>query len=269
MFVKSIFVVVMVLGLTQASIIPTNEIQQALQLAGAPDASIKNEDLNVFLDEIFANLRYQMRQGNLTAIKFPEEIILFSETVMGVVYHGEILNGAVNEIDTFHRTGDCDFVVEDNGDIVLDVEVGLNDPSISGALRLKFQEQALNVAIIGALKEARLRLVARVRLDFDGGLKIRAQVDKFEIIHLGTVSVDLKGLGILTFLIKPIVNVVGNLVKSLVATLLEGVVKALLDSILQGLASRFPVDDFIKNAHMDNSFANAIPQALPERFEMS
>ncbi|CAG7836694.1 unnamed protein product [Allacma fusca] len=265
MFVKIIASVILVLGASQASIIPRNDkLTQDLQNQAVSGIGPRSDDVNAFLDEIFANLRYQMRQSGLTVINLPPVGFNFSETVMGVVYYGEasISNGELKGIDTIHRTGDSDLVVEDNGDIVITVDGGINDGTIGAALKVSFMGKDTVATVSGTLKDVRVRLVVRARISLDG---VKLVLEELDIIHIGTISVSVRGLGLLDFLIKPVVQIVANLVKDTLASSLGGIIKDLLNSILQSLAPRFPIDEIIKGAHQASPYAkNIIPRALPK-----
>jgi hypothetical protein len=230
---KSIALIVLVFGLTQASVLPAGDLLRHGQLkahSNAPSAiGAVRSDASAWVDQIMANLRAVIVKEGLNTIPLPPTSANFSETILGVTYHGEFMlkDGALRGLETIHRTGVADVSTEPNGDMVITVEGGVNDGQVGYTGIVKFMNIGPTIKATGTLKSVRVLLTIRL------GAGLRPSLDKLDIVNLGTLNLDIKGLGIiLNFLTEVLVNTIGNLVKNVVGELLQGVIKNLLNDII-------------------------------------
>jgi hypothetical protein len=190
-------------------------------------------DAGPYMDQVLANLRELMILNDLDRIVLPDYIIGFSRVILGVTWHGQasIYGGLVNRLETIHRSGPANLNVE-NGDIVFDTELEINDGTLFASMAVKFMNLGPKVSIEGSLKRVKVQIKCRIASGLD-----KVSLDQFNIKDLGLLDIDIKGLGlVLNFLIEIVSESIGNLVKGLVANVLEGAIKNLLSDLVSQTA---------------------------------
>jgi len=227
---KSIAIILLAIGLAQASSVVKAKPHSVQSIAN-PLATVRADD-TAWVDEILANVRTQLLAAGLDTILLPDFILGFSQTILGITWHGEagLSNGLLKGIETLHRTGTADVTIEPNGDLLVTLEAGVNDGTLAYALLVKFMDLGPKATATGTIKNIRVLITLRV------DTQLRPKLEKFDIKNLGTLSIDIKGLGIiLNFLVEIVVNAIGNVVKGVVGELLQGVIKGIVNSVIEGI----------------------------------
>lgn len=233
---KILAVLLAVMSLTAGSIIPLRNAPSFTPNAvGTKEAGLL-VDASGLVDQIMANVRVMLLQNGLDVIPIPPYKDGFSVTILGITWHGELelSNGHIDGLATLHRTGVADITPEPNGDYIVTADVGLNDCGISSGILVKFMGLGPDGSVSGYLKNVRVEL--KLRLSAVSETQFKVKLEKFNIKDLGTLSIDIKGLGaILNLVAEAIANVVGNLIKGIVADLLQGIIKDIVNSIIDQL----------------------------------
>jgi len=231
---KTIFTVLVAVGLAQASIVPKDKLAQLLgQSIDVDNLRQAREDASSYFDQVLANLREAMFQSGMNAIPMPDLNLEFEQNIGGIVWHGEaaLYNGTLLHLDTIHRTGVAEISVEDNGDLVITAEVGVNQGTVHYEMIAKFMDLGPHCIVDGTLSRVRIKMSLRV--DFSS---MNVHLQTFDIQSTGVLSIEIKGLGaILNFLVEIVAGALGNLIKGLVATILEGTIKEIINQILADL----------------------------------
>merc|ERR1739849_41103 len=143
---------------------------------------------------------------NLDPAELPDAETGFSDTVLGITWHGsaKLYNGKFWGLSSIARTGDTSFTVDGT------------------SARLTAYADVSDIQIY---LDATMDLVA---LD---GLKLQ----EFHISHVGHIDVDISGLGPLDWILEIVADFIDAFLKDWIVDLVEGPLKDLIQSILDDL----------------------------------
>ncbi|XP_021955970.1 uncharacterized protein LOC110852262 [Folsomia candida] len=231
---KVFFTLLAIIGLAQGSVIAKDTLAQLLgNSIDADSLQQARADASAYFDQVLANLREQMFLTGMNAIPLPDQVLEFEQVIGGITFHGQaaLYNGTLLHLDTLHRTGVADIKVEENGDLVISAEVGVNQATLHYEMIAQFMDLGPHAIVDGGL--SRVRLLMALRVDFSS---MAVHMQTFDIRSTGVLSVDIKGLGaILNFLVEIVASFLGNLIKGIVAAMLEGPIKNIINKILADL----------------------------------
>jgi len=230
----TIFTVLVILGFSQALVVPQDKLAQLLgQAIDVDSVRQAREDASSYFDQVLANLRETMFQTGMNALPMPDLNLEFEQNIGGIVWHGEaaLYNGTLLHLDTIHRTGVAELNVEPNGDLTITAEVGVNKGTVHYEMIAKFMDLGPHCLVDGTLSSVRIKMSLRV--DFSS---MNVHMQTFDIQSTGVLSITITGLGaILNFLVEIVAASLGNLIKGLVASILEGTIKEIINKILADL----------------------------------
>jgi len=258
MFAKSIILVALAIGVAHGASVPVKDstIQELLRYVA--QGNTPKADAGNWVDEILANLRDEIKKNNLATVPIPDTSFNFSQVILGVNWHGEavLTEGFVGGFETIHRTGAAELATDPNGDIIIFVDAGVNDGVLGAKLSVKFMNLGPTATVSGSIKNIQVKLGIRVNL-----FSKVASLETFDVHNLGTLSIDVKGLGIiLNFLVEIVVNIFGNLVKGIVGELLQGVIKNLINQLI---ADTLYPEKYVRPLVLMQQHAAIIPRVLP------
>ncbi|KAG0727404.1 hypothetical protein GWK47_034711 [Chionoecetes opilio] len=100
-------------------------------VAAAPDKHAREDSLNNYMDLVMDNLQVLMLENGLDPVMLPNTSTGFSDTVLGVVWHGEakLYDGWLRGLASIHRS--------DNAELKKISEVGFGHPGRLATRRLK------------------------------------------------------------------------------------------------------------------------------------
>merc|ERR1711915_1043773 len=185
-----------------------------------------------YIDQVLANLRDMVIAENLDPADLPNADTGFSDTVLGITWHGSahLYNGKFWGLSTIARTGDTNFVV-DGTTARLTAYVGINDASA------EFMGITVHAAANADVADIQIYLDATMDLsDLNSGLKLQ----EFHISHVGNINVHISGLGPLDWILELLVDFIDTFLKDWIISLVEGPLKDLIQSILDDLIPEIP-----------------------------
>jgi|ERR1719391_42026 len=190
-----------------------------------------------YIDTILDYLQDVIKDQGLDPADLPEEKVSFSETILGITFHGsaKVYNGKFSGLSTIHRNGDTDITLDENT-LHLTANLAMNDASARYSAKAEFMDIS-----IGASAKVD---ISSVDVYFDASMPLtpgaHLTLSQFEITHIGHISVDIDGLGPLDWILEILVDAIGNSIKGWLADLIEGPIRDLLQGLLDQYVPDIP-----------------------------
>lgn len=201
--------------------------------------TFKDDASDQYIDKVLENLKAVIVQEGLDPAPLPPGEVKFSETILGITFHGSatVYDGFFGGLSTILRNGDTSFSFDPtSNNLKLTAHVGLEDATAGYKARAEFMDIG-----IGASADARIR---GVDVYFEADMCVNEgcslQLTKFDITDLGDIEVHFDGLGPLDWILDLVVDLVGGLIKDWLADILEGPIKDLLQGILDEMVPDIP-----------------------------
>merc|ERR1712176_165443 len=192
-----------------------------------------------YIDEVLANLRDMVITNNLDPADLPDAETGFSDTVLGITWHGsaKVYNGKFWGLSTIARAGDTSLTVEGTT-ATLTANIGI----LSGArahydAKAEFMGITVHADADATVGDIQIYLAANMDVgDLNSGL----QLTDFHISHVGHINVNISGLGPLDWILELLVDFIDAFLKDWIIGMLEGPLKDLIQSILNDLIPDIP-----------------------------
>merc|ERR1712126_572123 len=222
--------IVLALCLVQRSLSLTLTKKNEIQKSGDPFS-------DNYIDEVLANLRDMVITNNLDPAELPDAETGFSDTVLGITWHGsaKLYNGKFWGLSTIARTGDTSFNV-DGTKVRLTAHVGVNRPSAHYDARAEFMGISVGAGVTADIADFEIYLDAEMDILDGAGL----QLTNFAISHVGKITVDVSGLGPLNWILETLVSFVDTFLKDWIVSLVEGPLKDLIQDLLNKYVPDIP-----------------------------
>merc|ERR1712126_317545 len=223
--------IVLALCLVQRSLSLTLTKKNEIQKSGDPFS-------DNYIDEVLANLRDMVITNNLDPAELPDAETGFSDTVLGITWHGsaKLYNGKFWGLSTIARTGDTSFTVEGTT-ARLTAYVGITGASAHYDASAEFMGITVHAGANANVADIQIYLDASMDLtDLNSGLKLQ----QFHISHVGNIDVDISGLGPLDWILELLVDFIDTFLKDWIISLVEGPLKDLIQSILDDIIPDIP-----------------------------
>merc|ERR1712179_849588 len=162
-----------------------------------------------YIDNILAIAQEIIRSEGLDPAPLPEEEVSFSDTILGITFHGsaKVYNGQFSGLSTIHRTGNTDFTLDDTT-LVLIAKIDSLDVYLDTEMTLAPGESL--------------------------------QIADFKVTNIGHISVDVDGLGPLDWILELLVNSIGNSIRGWLADIISGPLKDILQGLLNDYVPEIP-----------------------------
>jgi len=188
-------------------------------------------DAGGWVDEIMANVRTLLEDQGLQIIPMPDLVKEFEKEIMFVTWRGEasLRNGWLAGMESIHRSGVADITTNENGEMFITVEIGVNQGTIGYDCAVHFMDLGPDATISGTLEHISVLIQVKV------GQNLRASLEQFDIRDLGHLTGHVDGLGftgILDFLAEILIDTVGDLLKGVVFNSLEGTIKDQVNKVI-------------------------------------
>ena len=188
-----------------------------------------------YIDQVLEAVRQLVIDEGLDPASLPEEEVSFSETILGITFHGsaKLYDGFFKGLSTIKRTGDTSLGFDEaSNKLKLTAKVGVTDMKAGYSARVEFQ--GIGVGASADADISKLNIYFEADADLQDGVALK--LSKFDIQEIGGISVHFHGLGPLDYVLDLLVDAVANLLKNVIAGLVEGplkdVIQKILDSIL-------------------------------------
>merc|ERR1712059_221493 len=190
-----------------------------------------------YIDQVLANLRDIIIEQNLDPADLPDEETGFSDTILGITFHGsaKLYNGKFWGLSTISRTGDTSFTVEGTT-ARLTAYVGVSHPSAHYDASAEFMGIGVHADATADITDFQIYLDAEMDLAGTTGLHLT----NFAITHVGNISVDISGLGPLNWILELLVDFIDTFLKDWIISLVEGPLKDLIQSIFDQFIPDIP-----------------------------
>ncbi|XP_022246920.1 uncharacterized protein LOC111086813 [Limulus polyphemus] len=175
---------------------------------------------NNFIDILIANIKGELAD-NLNPYHLPEKSINFEQEIFQLPLRGQasLYDGHLIGLNTLHRAGDCTILKNGNTvNITVSLGMGVMIGSYKGSVT--FMGRGPRVDIIGRLG------YASVKMDvIHDSLLGENRLQAFNLEQLNGLTINIKGLGPLSFVV--------NKLSSAILTLFEGLVKDVVEWTLK------------------------------------
>jgi len=196
-----------------------------------------------YIDMILGYLQGVITEQGLDPADLPEEEVSFSDTVLGITWHGsaKVYNGKFSGLSSIHRSGNTDFTL-DGTTLELIASLGINGASAHYDARAEFMGISVHAAATVDISSIDIYFVADMALESGGSLIIK----DFQITNIGHISIDIDGLGPLDWILELLVDAVGNSIRGWLADLIEGPIRDLLQGLLDQYVPDIPSNLLMK-----------------------
>nr|XP_053633212.1 uncharacterized protein LOC128689118 [Cherax quadricarinatus] len=193
----------------------------------------KDDSLNHYMDLVMDNVQVLIIENGFDPTPLPNASVGFSDVVLGVTWHGEadMYNGWLRGLATIHRSGDAEFL-RDGNDVVNGISATLSVGEMKGhyVLLAQFMDLGPIADLVMDINGADIYFEASLDRS-----RCRFHVTIMEVTHIGSISVDITGLGLLDWIVEIVVDFVVNLVRSFIKDIIEGVVQDLTNEVLDDI----------------------------------
>merc|ERR1712025_841317 len=165
---------------------------------------------------------------NLDPADLPDAETGFSDTVLGITWHGsaKLYNGKFWGLSSIARTGDTRFTAY----------VGITGAHAHYDAKAEFMGITVHASADADVSDIQIYLDATMDLVALDGLKLQ----EFHISHVGHIDVDISGLGPLDWILEIVADFIDAFLKDWIVDLVEGPLKDLIQSILDDLIPDIP-----------------------------
>ncbi|GAB6032095.1 hypothetical protein CHUAL_010459 [Chamberlinius hualienensis] len=174
---------------------------------------------NVYMDQVLEKARDQMKLNGLDPLSLPDTDVFTDGQLLG--------------LSTIYRSGDGDLQFSPQA-VALEAHLGFDD------LKAYYKWKKRVVMHLSGHVGARVRDVSifiRIRQPTTPGAN--PVMEDFEIEQLGRISVDLSGLGPVSWVLKKVVSAVSNLMRRRIAERLQGPVRQIIEDNLHSVSLPF------------------------------
>jgi len=209
-------------------------VQEAALKTGLAELESIRADASEWTDKFLSNLRDAMLVLGFDRVPLPGIHQSFVKEIFWIDWHGEftLKDGSFSGIETIRRTGLATLTYED-GIIRVEFEGGCTSPSLGYSGSAKFMGLGPSMTVTGALSQVQINFAISFHLTPEPMVVL----EQLKVLELGSLSLDIKGLGsILNYISEIIFEAVGGVVKDLVGALIVGPIKDLVNEILQSIA---------------------------------
>ncbi|XP_045134646.1 uncharacterized protein LOC123518099 [Portunus trituberculatus] len=202
-------------------------------VTAAPGKQPKDDSLNHYMDLVMDNLQVMLVENGLDPVALPNTSMGFSDTVLGVEWHGEakLYDGWMRGLASIHRSANAEFIKNSAG-VIRGILASLSLGEMKGhyVCLAKFMD---------------LGPVADVFIDVRGSdvyfealldthqCKFRAEVLK--VTKLGSINVSIEGLSVLGWIVASLMDFVMIFIGGFVSSFVETVMKDMTDQVLDSI----------------------------------
>ncbi|XP_043215956.1 uncharacterized protein LOC122378680 [Amphibalanus amphitrite] len=208
-------------------------LQRALeqQLAAEPLQSTANA--NDYFDRTLANARHLVLDNGLDPLPLPDEKLAVLGT--GVVLHDGHLDGLSN----VHRTGDA--IMSYDGEwLGISGHIGFNGFGAGYSCKIEVIGIGPDVTATATITETSVFFSAKI-----SSQTLAIELVDFKIEQVGTIDVDITGLGIFDWLLEPLTEAIVNLLDGIVVDIINLILEPMLRSFIESIDLMAIIKDLI------------------------
>jgi len=261
---KLIFILILGISATFAeNPVPFSKIVQEAALK--TDINLIRADASEWCDLFLSNVRQLILQLGLDRVLLPEIYHAFEKEVLFINWQGEFWmhDGWLRGLETIRRTGIAELHYE-NGEIVIAFEGGCTNPTLAYDGMAKFMGLGPHMTVRGSVSQVRVGF----RIRFTLTPEVSIVLEKLDVTDTGSLSLDIKGLGIIfNYISEIIVGTVGNLVKDFVVNIFIGPVTDVINTVLAQLTDG-PIPEFVQNIEKVREILTHEPRVRPSQMQI-
>ncbi|CAG0904381.1 unnamed protein product [Cyprideis torosa] len=199
--------------------------------------ALPKENANEYVDRIMENGRALILANGWDNFDLPDQIAEFSETVLGITWHGSatMTQGFLNGLETISRAGDAALELIGEG-INIRTSLGFNDLFGGYRMRVEFMGIGLTAYAEVTIRTLEFYLDATITIG-DETTPTQAIINEFKIGNPGYISINITGLGPLNFILELlggiILNIFDGLIVGAISDNLQNVLQEILDNLTQ------------------------------------
>ncbi|CAG0899755.1 unnamed protein product [Cyprideis torosa] len=197
--------------------------------------ALPKENANEYVDRIMENVRALILANGWDNFDLPDQIAEFSETVLGITWHGSatMTQGFLNGLETISRAGDAALELIGEG-INIRTSLGFNDLFGGYRMRVEFMGIGLTAYAEVTIRTLEFYLDATVTIG-DETTPTQAIINEFKIGNPGYISINITGLGPLNFILELLGGIILNIFDGLIVGAISDNLQNLLQEILDNL----------------------------------
>jgi len=214
-----------------------------------PKTVIGDPQSDAFIDEVLKNLRQMIIDNGWDPMDLPDLETGFSDTILGITWHGDawLRNGLLWGLSTIERSGSTSFTVDQNTSMLeLTAMLSLNRPSGKYDAHADFMGIGVNADVTLDIHDVKIYLDATAQLTENGLAQGDLKVKNFYIDHLGSINVDISGLGPLDWILEILVDLVDTFFRDWIKDLVEGPLRDLIQSLFDEIHFEIPASYYIE-----------------------
>jgi len=190
-----------------------------------------------YIDGILVFVQELIRTQGLDPADLPEEEVSFSDSVLGITFHGsaKVYNGRFSGLSTIHRSGNTDFILDETT-LVLTANLGVNGMDAHYDAKAEFMGVSVHASANAHVDSLTVYLDTQMTLAPGATL----QIAEFQVTNIGHISIDVNGLGPLDWILELLVNSIGNSIRGWLADLISGPLKDILQGVLDQYVPEIP-----------------------------
>jgi len=208
-----------------------------------PKAILGDPSSDEYIDMILENLRKYIMDNNLDPMGLPDLETGFSDTILGITWHGTawLREGQFWGLTTIDRTGETSFTVDPVAGVVeLSATLSLSRPSAHYKAHADFMGIGVTADANIDIHDVQIFLDATATLTSDGLPEGGLQLKEFRISHLGSIDIDISGLGPLDWILELLVDFIDTFFRDWIKDLVEGLLRDIIQDLFNSIHFEIP-----------------------------
>jgi len=223
-----------------------DDAENKMSIARGPRSFLGDPQSDAYIDKILENLRQLILDQGMDPMDLPDISTGFSDTILGITWHGEanLREGKFWGLSTIARTGDTSFTVTENV-LELTAMLSISRPSAHYRAHADFMGIGVSADADIDIRDVQIYMDATATLTIDGIPEGGLQLKNFYINHLGSIDIDISGLGPLDWILEILVDFIDTFFRGWIKDLVEGLLRDLIQDLLNEI--HFPFVNFLIN----------------------
>jgi len=207
-----------------------------MSIPRGPRTYLGDPQSDAYIDQILENLRQLILDQNMDPMDLPDLETGFSDTVLGITWHGTawLREGMFWGLSTIARTGDTSFTVT-GSTIELTAMLSISRPSAHYKAHADFMGIGVSADANIDIHDVQIYMDATATLTSEGLPEGGLQLTNFYINHLGSIDIDISGLGPLDWILELLVDFVDTFFRDWIKDLVECPLRDLIQSLFDDI----------------------------------
>jgi len=241
---RALLILACLLGISQA-LVRVKSADHVVGEAGVRSV-LGDPASDAYIDQVLDNLRQVIAEQGLDPASLPDLETGFSDTVLGITWHGTawLRNGQLWGLSSISRTGETSLTVDENsGTVELTAMLSLSNLQGHYDAHADFMGIGVNAGATLHVQDIQIYADATAAISAEGSVTL--QLQNFYINHLGSIDVDISGLGPLDWILGLLVDLVDTFFRDWIKDLVEGPLRDLLQNLLNDI--HFDIPGYLLN----------------------